>query len=390
MKGRYFISPTEGLESGSVRLTCCGHSHSLRRMMRLRAFLTSLLLLLPAVDILAVELHGLYEAEVPVADQSLAARRDATARALSRVLVKVSGYGEAGRAEALDAAQVAGYVQQYRYRQVPPGKAGEPEKPELALWVKFDARGVDDFLRGQGIPVWGAARPLTLIWLAVEQGGSRELVGANDGGAAREVLADTGERRGLPVRLPLLDLTDQSRVRPADIWGDFHQPIVEVSQRYNPQAVLVGRLYPLRGSRWAVRWSLYQGDRAFRWSGEGESTRSLLALGVEGAADRLSRALVSSPELIPGDGRLELDVTGIADLAGFQRTLGYLSELNVIANIEIARVDAETVRFSLQVDGGTSRLVKTLALGDTLTSTAVPELEQEQGSRRALLYRLVP
>ncbi|SCZ62833.1 hypothetical protein SAMN03097708_02359 [Thiohalomonas denitrificans] len=368
--------------------------------MRLRVFLLSLSLFLPGVDLLALELHGLYEAEVPVADQSRAARQDATARALSQVLVKVSG---SGQVENRAPAEVAKYVQQYRYRR-------SPSTDELVLWVRFDARGVDGLLREQGVSVWGAARPVTLVWLAVEQGGHRELVGANDEGFARETLITTGERRGLPVRLPLLDLAEQSRIRPADIWGDFHQPIVEISERYDPQAVLVGRLYPLRGSRWAVRWSLYQGDNRFRWNGESEDKRSLLALGIEGAADRLSEALSGSPGGMSDD-RLALDVAGVVDLAGLQRTLGYLTGLNVIDHIEVVRVEAEKVRFGLRVDGGTARLVNTLALGDTLTAAAVPDRDreqqyastpvperdqqheqeqQEQGSRRALLYRLVP
>lgn len=360
--------------------------------MRLRAFLFSLLLFLPTGQSAAVEVHGLYEAEVPVADQGRPARQDAILRALSRVLVKVSGTGDAGLGQPIDANEAARYVQQYRYRQRPP----EPDAPtageQLALWVRFDAQSIDQLLRQQGRPVWGSARPLTLVWLAVEEEGRRELVGANDGGVAREVLAEAGERRGLPVRLPLLDLTDQARVRLSDIWGDFHRPILEVSERYGPQAVLVGRLFPLRGTLWAVRWSLYQGERSYRWEAEGENIEALLASGVEGAADRLSIAFARTPDALPGDGALDLVVSGITDLAGFRRAVEYLTELNVVTSVEAVEVDPERVRFRLHTEGGTERLMNTLSLGDTLApdEASEPQLQVEQGIRRALLYRLVP
>lgn len=328
----------------------------------------------------AVEVAGLYRTEVPVADQTAQSRVEAIGLALQQVMVKASGSGavnEGGDSPA--AAEAARFVQQYQYR-----RANAATTEGLMLHVQFNEAAVKRLLRERGQPVWGTARPLTLVWLAVEQGGERQLVGANDAGVAREVLLQAGELRGLPVRLPLLDLADRSRVQPADIWGDFHQPILDVSKRYEPQAILVGRLYPRSGGQWEVRWSLYSGPLNHRWQVGGSDPRALIASGVEGAADRLSLAFAQTPA--GGNDTLVLDVSDVFDLAGYRRVMDYLQGLDGIEHVSLTHVATQGVRFQLKAAGGAASVVNTLALGDTL----VPLEWQPDQSTQGLLYRLVP
>ncbi len=334
----------------------------------------------------AAEIRGLFEARVPVANQGGPERISAFVAALEQVLVKVSGTGSINQNGSLSPSGAARYVQQYRYQSVE--SDGEQQ---LELWVRFDEAGIKELLHEWGQPVWGTARPITLIWLAIEQDGQRMLVGANDAGLAREVLRKAGERRGLPVRLPLLDLSDQQKVVPADIWGDFHQPIIEVSERYAPQAILVGRMFPDRGDRWQVRWSLYSGPQTFRWDKDGTDVEALIASGIDGAADWLSRSFT---QMQAGDaGSVILNVTGVESVAGYHRVLDYLKGIEGIAAVNLLRVDAQMASFELQANAGAEGIAKVLELGDTMVP--VPwELDEGgqtgQGFRGGLLYRLVP
>jgi len=116
-------------------------------------------------------------------------------------------------------------------------------------------------LRSHGFTVWGTARPATLIWLGVENKASRVLVGANDGGLLRGLIDQESERRALPVKLPQLDMRDQQQVSTADVWGDFLDTIKRASQRYDAQAIVIGRLYQTSSRRWEARWTLdYRGE----------------------------------------------------------------------------------------------------------------------------------
>ena len=199
----------------------------------------------PAFGASAAEVQGLYDASVPVADQQQPARAQAMRAGLAQVLVRVTGYGGAPQdpvlADMLDDAPH--YVQQYRYLTAPPAAtatapataAAAPATtaaapPPLQLWMAFDPVGIDQALRARHQPVWGRARPLVLVWLAVDDGnGSRHLVSASDGSDESQALEDEAQLRGLPLRLPLWDLEDQSKVAVADVWGGFQETLLAAS-----------------------------------------------------------------------------------------------------------------------------------------------------------------
>ena len=42
----------------------------------------------------------------------------------------------------------------------------------------------------------------------------------------------------LPIRMPLMDLTDSFTISPTDVWARFMQPIKETSKRYGSDGLL--------------------------------------------------------------------------------------------------------------------------------------------------------
>ncbi|MDH3954990.1 MAG: DUF2066 domain-containing protein, partial [Gammaproteobacteria bacterium] len=186
--------------------------------------LVSLVLSLPAA---AVEVATLFTAEVAYDQESSDPRADAYEAALQEILLRVSGSGIANNPEVLAELfpNPASYVVQFR-----PGA-------DETLWVSFDGQAIERTLRGAGQTFWGAERPLTLVWLAVDWGqGEREIIAADDPDRTqqesrsidrdrllRERLLEIAERRGLPLVFPLLDTTDLQSVTFADIWGGFDE-----------------------------------------------------------------------------------------------------------------------------------------------------------------------
>ncbi len=123
--------------------------------------------------------------------------------------------------------------------------------------VGFNAARVEQALTALNLPVWGAERPLTLIWIAVDDGaGGRGMLAANELAAdlppatvelltmVRTELAAVADERGLPIALPLLDLEDLNAVTFTDVWGGFEDRIGLASARYRADAVLIGRVRP--------------------------------------------------------------------------------------------------------------------------------------------------
>ncbi len=344
-----------------------------------RALINGIPLLLLAGAVFAVEVKDLYEAEVPVVDQSESVRRGAMAAALREVLVKVSGHSSAEQDLALDAtAEAARAVQQYRYQRSSSGS-----QSNLSLWVRFERGVVEQLLHAHGLPVWGAQRPLTLVWLVVEEEGRRLLVGANDQGMAREALERGSRLRGLPINFPLLDLGDRANIQAADVWGDFREIILEASRRYAPQAVLVGRLHPLGGTTWQVRWSLYIGDEQLaRWDAQGQSAEVMLSAGIRSTADHLALRFA---RLTDATGVVTMKVTDVAGLSAYRRVINYLTALHGVREVQVEAVAADAITLRLVFDGVKENIEQMLRLGDSL----VP-VNGAADSYTEMTYRLVP
>src|ERR1044072_3826349 len=119
---------------------------------------------------LAARLPNLYEATVRPGPSATAAQASAEALALGKVLVRITG----NRQAALD-PQLQALV------STPNIVFSRAVLQQGQRRIGFSRRVVDDALTSLKWPVWGAERPLTLLWVAVDDGlGGRALLGEND------------------------------------------------------------------------------------------------------------------------------------------------------------------------------------------------------------------
>jgi uncharacterized protein len=327
----------------------------------------------------AVEVPGLYEAEVPVADQSTAERVTASRTALEDVLVKVTGNADVAQLPQL--APLLGHaeqwVQRYQYRAAPPPAAGTPPAdaaaaPTQLLWESFDRQTINQRLYDAGVPVWGVDRPATLLWLAIEDGGDRYLVGGDNRPDVQTMVDTQARARGLPLDVPLLDLQDQGALAVADVWGDFSDMIFKASERYQPDAILVGRVYAVAADQWQSHWTLYHRGDAITWeSGQGTQDAAIAA-GIAGATAQFAKRYAL--DLTPGIGDTVLmNIENVETLADYARVMHYLQTLDPVADVQVARIEGPEVSFRIKVRGQAHGLIQTIALGKTLVAAAPPQ-----------------
>lgn len=353
----------------------------------------------------ADQVTDLYEVTVPVASQDKQERSDAIRTAFSEVLVRVSGRADIVRSADYPNIQTAietatHFAQQFRYRQLTPQPGSD--QPAFALWVRFDETAITRLLRTNNLPVWGTTRPSTLVWLAIDERGHRELLGNNSKQEALSILLEQAKRRGVPLTLPLLDLTDRSSLRVSDVWGNFESTILKASQRYQTEAVLVGRMYQGYGG-WNARWSLYADSRRRDWSLTGASINEVLLPGIDITAETLAMRYAQVGE--SNDGRILLQVKDIKNLADYNRSLKYLKTISAVSAVNPYEVAAHTAIFELSTAAGRLGIARAVSLGHTLVSEPVqtvpiPDLpvtgattdktESKKEIVPDLIYRLVP
>jgi hypothetical protein len=327
------------------------------------------LLLLHVAPAFALKVPGLYEAEVPSADQSVPARQQATAAALRAVLVKLTGDRHAPEAAAMTPLLGAAerFVQQFRYGEaaVPGAEPGAPAKKEMRLWVRFDEDALNRELRAQGVPIWEHERPSVLLWLAIAGAGGRAWATAEEHGPFLSIIDARAAARGIPLLYPLFDLEDGAALEVSDVWGGFAGPVLEASRRYNADAVLAATLESPVPGIWEARWTAYLGAETQSWTGEGDLPELLLEEGLDGMADLLAARYAGTR----GTGEassFDITILNVESVDHYARALKYLQSLNSVAAVQVAEVREGQVRFSLRVHGGEAALAQAITLGRTL------------------------
>jgi hypothetical protein len=315
---------------------------------------------------------GLYAAEVPVPNQSDASQQQGVANALLNVLVKLTGdrevQGRAGVASLLEHPEQ--YVQQYKFQKKPVIRNNQLSlDQQLYLWVSFNADTLDKAMQNYGVTQWGRIRPATLVWLVTQKGPDRKFVGLEDDQGYTAILDGRAQQRGIPVAHPLLDNEDRQVVKEADVIVGLLDPVKQASQRYTPDAVLIGNITSVSANSWEGRWTMLVNNEPVTWSGTDESAEKVLQAGIDRLADELATRFVHA-NAAAGESGVEIMVKDINDFDQYSKVLKYLRTLNSVVNVEVKVVAPGSVTYSVIATGGELAVVRAIELGKTLESVS--------------------
>ena len=245
----------------------------------------------------AETVKGLYQVREPVSSQAPQERDQATQRALDTLILRLTGDAKAAQSPALaairkDPQQI---ISQYGY------DAGPPE----SLQVEFDPASTERALRQAGLPVWGANRPSILGWWLNDSSEGSSLVGDAQSGA--EPLRRAAQHRGLPLRLPLADLSEQLVATAPNLEGNDPAPLREASQRYGADGLLAVHARE-EGGQWQAKWHLWLGDQKEAGSVQGADQAAVADAVMLAVAERLAPRFVAKPG---ASGQQTLEVQGM-------------------------------------------------------------------------------
>ena len=239
--------------------------------------------------------------------------------------------------------------------------------------IGFIASAVQAALEAADWPVWGAERPMTLIWMAVDAGnGEQALLGADGSadGASREMTAlmqtlrtdlrAAADARGLPITLPLLDLADRDALTYADVAGGFSERIARASARYGVDSHVVAsaRMSPFGPE---IRWTLEQDNRR----------RIVLTSAIRDGLDWLAEQYAAQFSIVGGARGLRISVLNVDSLGDYGRVMSYLESLSLLESVDIESFDGTELHLRVAARGDDAVLRRVLALGGVLRAPAV-------------------
>lgn len=233
----------------------------------------------------AVKVKTLYEVEMSVASQAADARAEAIREGFQDVLIKLTGDQDIAKNKliksSLDKADY--YVQEYSYSSPTVSSA------TYNLRVKYNEPDVNRLLRKAGAKHWGETRPLVLVWLAtINDRHEVDILGVETANDVLEKFKKQGQRYGLPLIFPVMDVADMEKVTSDNITSLAMSELRDASRRYGPDVLLIGTIEHDDGI-YHGKWNLVWKDKSWDWSVTGDTPEKVIAEVLDNVSQILSR-----------------------------------------------------------------------------------------------------
>jgi hypothetical protein len=364
-----------------------------------------------SVKLAALEVNDLYQASVVVDSQARDQRKQAIKSALKGVFLKVGGKKTVLSHEVLIKAtkRANRYVSQYRYQR---------KDDQLSIVVSFNEDQINQLFEQANLALWGSLRPQVLLWLVDEQGASRTIVSSTADSIIPESINDFSVQRGLPIIMPLMDLTDNEQVFVSDFWQYFPEQVQQASSRYFADTVVVMRLSdstlipevnsiadsemsdnisnlnsdsqvvslaPLDNSVCdllceqqkteiprVLDWRVYTQGVIYTQRYEGLDKVSLIN---QGLSDITALIYQSYALLASAEHDFIIDVRNVTSLREDSKLFNFLSDLSGVKTVTLTQAQGDARRFNLALTGSRASLLASLKLNNKLTQKMAPQLD---------------
>ena len=372
-----------------------------------------LLLMLTTQSSSSLQVPGLYEHRVVVANESDAERNRAFREALEAVLLKVTGDRRWLSAPVIQQAisNAQSYVEAISYSSEAAEvstEAVDPEQGEQMIGdqqendvaslndsqtreireiryinVNFAQSLLDDLLAGADIPVWDSNRPSVLVWMALQNNeGERSMATADSNPEIISFMQKFAAERGLPIIFPVLDFEDRRALTEDAVWALEEDVIRRASERYGADSVLSGRLHFTVSGELVGLWQFIFQGQAEVFDGFDEELKSYL----DEPLDRITNQLASHFALIPeatNQQIVRIQVEGIRDLSAYSALLNYISSLGLVESAITTAFEGQLLELQLGLLGNNQQLFELIALDRDLLPVTNSQLLKES----ALTYR---
>jgi len=326
------------------------------------AFFALMLAMVPA-PAAAVTVSGLYSVEVPVSGSGPGDLARGYADGLARVFVRISGTREVLAMDGVKPllANAESLLLSY---QVLRGANGDNR-----LSMAFGAVGVNRALASVEAPVWGANRPLTLAWVAVEDRGVRRLITGNgegqaddgEGGIWSSAFARAAQERGLPVTLPPTEFSGKRELL-SDIWGQFTGRVRKASEGVEHDVLALVRV-SRSGDQWRAGW-VFEGAK-LNSSEESVSANTREAL-AEALVNRWAELYANRYAVAAGEvgelPQVDIVLRGVTSVSDYGKASQVLEGLTPVVNVGASRVKGEQLTLRVAFSGELDQLREYIAL----------------------------
>ena len=315
------------------------------------------------------DLRSLFIAEVPVESQDIRTRSSAAELGLLDVLVRVSGsenlrYDDNILARTSNAVR---YIEQFEYR----GASDEQRENgfDNVLRMQFSERLVKRLLSEAGHKFWSTNRPSVLIWLVEDSlAHGKQMVGEAHDSELVTGLLKGARYRGIPLTFPLMDFQDQVALGVQRLWDLDESAILEASDRYQPEVILVGKYTTTSAGQLWSNWQFFYNNASRVYDLRGEEQTLVGEEAIAPVADFLANMFAVHLSADDTDYYFA-QVSNIRSFADYRGVIDALESVDAIADVRLDTAVDDVLSLRFKSEANISQITGLLSLNKQLTAT---------------------
>ena len=306
----------------------------------------------------------LNEVKIPVGNYTSANKEEALKEGLRQVIVKVSANSSVLEEETVKSAfnNVDKYVSKYLYLK---------SEGELYLNIEYNLAKIKQLLKSNNLALPIAKRPTIILWVAIDDDRDIKILGNSSFSDIEKQLLTTSNKFGLPVVLPMLDLSEQLSITAYDLISFDFDKVIASSKNYEADSILIGSVFKFNGE-WNYRWKLKHNGVESTWF----DSKSNLNAGFDNLLASLRDKILTKPKkqkvLKVGSlpGVLKLSISGVDSLDQYTAVEDYLQKKflsKVNGKIELMELADKVAVFKIDTDADKKAVLNILNQDKFLT-----------------------
>ncbi len=343
-------------------------------------FLPLLILLGYASHTFADAAENLYSTVIQVPDNTMATRNQHLPIAFEQVIKKVASSHQVLLAsEYLEAREHPDrFISHYSYLD---------HENAYALRLRFNEAMINNLLHKIGRATLGKNREQILLWVVQDDPKNPVFIANGPNDIITKKISSLAANYGVPIMLPLLDLTERLFISEQDILSTNIQPLQLAAQRYSTDSMLLGKIKH-EGDLWSCDWHLVVNQQQITWHSVSNNLDAELEAMINNLADKLI-TIQQSMQQKSGDAaqNIVLRIKGVSTVNDYAKVVDHLKRLHTVKQVEIGAVSGTYGTFIIQADGGSKQVLHDLRMSNFLIVDPQTAEDNENSNNLDLIYR---
>lgn len=322
----------------------------------MRLLIATLSFILGVSTAQAKQLTDLYQAVVPAGQSQSVWQQQALAQVLVKVTVNPTVVEQAAiKAELKNAGN---YIKTF---------AAISSEQGPALKVGLDEQKVQHLLSLNQIAIWGARRPVLVLWPVEQTAESRLFMQ----GAAHPVLSQLqqqAEAIGLPLELPTAADSFAPSLSQDEVWAGNWLLIEQASLPFNADQTLILLFDQPTAGQYRLTWQGYEQDQLVSNELLASSQQELATMFLKDLTTELASKFAVQLGSQQGQTELELDIEGLTNFVDQVKVQQMLSAMLSVKQVTVQERKADLLKFKVQLAADRDAFINSLSLERRLQS----------------------